>query len=61
MRVDVFSAISQTHLLRVDNWLISQALALCEGGGGFCRGKKGQGGLRRGLRTGESEGSAGRP
>ena len=34
------AAISQTHLLRVDNWLISQALALCDGGGGFCRRKK---------------------
>ena len=55
------AAISQTHLPRVDNWLISQVLALCDGGGGFAGGKKRQGGLRWGLLTGKSEGSAGRP
>src|SRR2546430_206397 len=47
------SAISQTHSLRVDNWLIPQALALCDNVGSFCRGKRRQRGPRRGLRRGE--------
>src|SRR3989442_7818421 len=54
-------AISQTHSLRVDNWLIPQALALCDNVGSFCRGKKTSERAAAGPPAGRIEGSAGRP
>jgi hypothetical protein len=36
-RADFNAAISQTRLARVDSWLITQTLALCDRDGGFCR------------------------
>src|SRR6266403_5946462 len=56
-----WSAISQTHSPRVDNWLIPQALALCDNVGSFCRGKKTSERAAAGPPVGKIEGTAGRP
>ena len=54
-------AISQFHSLRVDNWLIPQALALCDQVGSFCRRKKTSERGRGGASGGGNRGECGAP